>query len=69
MIYVVCIWTDLALVLKLFEMLGFRRIRTQKMMVSFLNYAIFFYNDFIQYAACQCDTLSKNGSVQSFSHI
>ena len=40
-IYVVCIWSDLTSALKLFEKLGFRAIRTQKMVISSLNYAIF----------------------------
>jgi precorrin-6B methylase 2 len=40
-IYVVCIWSDLAAVIKLFEMLGFQTIRTQKMLITSLNYAIF----------------------------
>jgi precorrin-6B methylase 2 len=48
MIYVVCIWRDLALALKLFEMLGFRTIQIRKMLNPFLNYAVFFYNNFIQ---------------------
>ena len=41
-IYVVCIWSDLAAVLKLFEMLGFKPIRSQKMLISSLNHAVFF---------------------------
>ena len=40
-IYFVCIWSDLTSVLKLFEMLGFRTIRIQRMVISSLNYAIF----------------------------
>jgi precorrin-6B methylase 2 len=42
MIYVVCIWSDLALALKLFEMLGFRTIQIRKMLIPFLNHAVFF---------------------------
>jgi precorrin-6B methylase 2 len=40
MIYIVCVWPDLASVLKLFETLGFRTIRTQKMLIPILNFAI-----------------------------
>jgi SAM-dependent methyltransferase len=40
-IYVICIWSDLTSVLKLFETLGFRAIQVQKMVISSLNYAIF----------------------------
>jgi precorrin-6B methylase 2 len=41
MIYVICIWHDLASVVKLFEMHGFQAIRVQIMLFSFRNYAIF----------------------------
>jgi len=41
-IYVVCVWPDLASVLKKFELLGFRTIRTQKIIVALFNYTIFF---------------------------
>ena len=41
MIYVVCIWRDLSSVVKLFEMHGFQTIRTQIMLFSIRNYAIF----------------------------
>jgi SAM-dependent methyltransferase len=42
LIYVVCIWSDLAPVLKVFEMLGFQTIQVQKMLeMADLNYAIF----------------------------
>jgi SAM-dependent methyltransferase len=40
-IYVICIWHDLAQVLKLFEAFGFQTIRSQKMRPLWFNYAIF----------------------------
>jgi SAM-dependent methyltransferase len=40
-IYVVCVWSDLPPVLKLFVALGFQTLRAQKMLISSLNYAIF----------------------------
>jgi SAM-dependent methyltransferase len=41
MIYVVCIWSNLPIVLKLFDMLRFRKIRTKNMLIRSLNYAVF----------------------------
>ena len=40
-IYVVCIWSDLTSVLELFQRLGFQAIRIRRMVISYLNYAIF----------------------------
>jgi SAM-dependent methyltransferase len=39
-IYVICIWADLAAALGLFERLGFQTLRSQKMVLPNLNYAI-----------------------------
>jgi precorrin-6B methylase 2 len=41
MIYVICIWVDLAHVLKLFEVRGFQTLQIQNMLNSMYNYAIF----------------------------
>jgi SAM-dependent methyltransferase len=40
-IYVLCIWSDLTNVVKVFEALGFQTIRIQKLLIPSLNYAIF----------------------------
>ena len=41
MVYVVCIWPELAPVRKIFEMLGFQTVRIQNMLTPLYNYAIF----------------------------
>ena len=40
-VYVVCIWTGVAHLLELFEKSGFRTIRSHRMVMSLLDYAIF----------------------------